>query len=319
MAKNLLVAGGAGFIGCNFVRFTLKKHKDWNITVVDDLSFSRLENLKDVLKEVEFSKVDVSKYDALQPFLKNKDLVVNFVAQTHVDRSIADSRPFIISEVLGTDNLLRAARENNVGRYLQVSTDEVYGEISSGSFKPGDRLNPRNPYAAAKAGADLLVRASWYTFQFPVLITRCSNNFGPYQHPEKFIPKTIAMASEGKPVPLYGDGEQIRDWIHVSDHCSAIDLVLERGEPGGVYHAASGNEMKNVDVASFILAELGRDSTLIQHVTDRLGHDRRYSLDTAGTRALGWSPSIGFEEGLRDTIRWYVENQVWWKPLIAKS
>lgn len=315
MGRNLLVAGGAGFIGCNFVRFMLKNHKDWKITVLDDFSFSRPANLEAVRDSINFLQIDVSQYDKLEPAFKNQDLIVNFVAQTHVDRSLEDSRPFIISEVLGTDNLLLAARKMGIQRYLQVSTDEVYGEINQGSFKTTDPLNPRNPYSAAKAGADMLVRAAWYTFNTPVLITRCSNNYGPFQHVEKFIPKVISCAYENKPAPIYGDGKQIRDWIHVNDHCSAIDKVLQSGVIGNVYHVATGNEMKNIEIAKLILRELGKKEDLIEFVADRPGHDKRYSLDTKTTKELGWRPSVSLESGLKTTIEWYLEHVQWWKTL----
>jgi dTDP-glucose 4,6-dehydratase len=261
----------------------------------------------------------VSDYDGLETILRNQDFLVNFVAQTHVDRSIHDSRPFIISEVLGTDNLLRAARKMNVSRYLQVSTDEVYGEIRHGKFKPTDPLNPRNPYSAAKAGADMLVRANWYTFGLPVVITRCSNNFGPYQHVEKFIPKIITHALDSKPIPIYGDGKQVRDWIHVKDYCAAIALVLEKGVIGQIYHVATGTELQNVQVAKHILSILGKDEKLLKYVDDRLGHDKRYSLDTTATRELGWTPSVSFEKGLDSTVKWYIENSEWWRTLAAEG
>ena len=317
MGKNLLIAGGAGFIGCNFIRYVLDRHKDWSVTVIDDFSFSRPLNLKDVIDRIKLVELDISEYDNLEKLVESQDFVVNFVAQTHVDRSIHDSRPFIISEVLGTDNLLRAVRKSNVARYLQVSTDEVYGEITDGSFKPNDPVNPRNPYSAAKASADMLVRASWYTYGTPVLITRCSNNFGPYQHTEKFLPKIITRAIMHEKIPIYGDGNQIRDWIYVTDHCSAILTVLERGTIGEIYHVATGNELRNKEIASLVLSYLGKDSKLLERVEDRLGHDKRYSLDTTSTRNLGWKPSVKFEDGLKSTVSWYVENQEWWKTLPA--
>lgn len=313
------MAGGAGFIGSNFLRHVLSKHKDWNVTMVDNFSFSRLENIADVRDRITFEKIDISEYGNLDHLMKDQDYVVNFAAQTHVDRSITNSRPFVVTELLGTDNLLSSARKMNVARYLQVSTDEVYGEIEVGSFKVNDPLNPRNPYSAAKAGADLLVKASWYTYNFPTLITRCSNNYGPYQHLEKFIPKTISCALSNQRIPIYGDGKQVRDWIHVLDHCAAIDTVLVRGKPGTVYHVAADNEMKNIDIAKLILSSLGKSEQLLENVADRIGHDRRYSLDTTETRNLGWSPAIDFESGLKSTLEWYVANKDWWRPLLTAA
>jgi len=317
LSKNVLVAGGAGFIGCNFVRLMVKRHPDWTITVLDNFSFSRPVNLADLSGKIKVIKGDISVDDDVKRAIKGKDIVVNFAAQTHVDRSIVDSKQFVMTQVLGTNNLLDAARNENVEKYLQVSTDEVYGEISEGSFKTNDPVNPRNPYAAAKCGADLLVRASWYTFGMPVLITRCSNNYGPFQHIEKFIPKTITSAIMGKKIPVYGSGEQVRDWIFVDDHCAGIETVLRKGKFGSVYHFASKTEMRNIDLVNLILPKLGKKAELMEHVKDRLGHDWRYSLDTTETKKLGWKPETSLEDGLKKTIAWYLENEKWWKTLLV--
>lgn len=311
----ILVSGGAGFIGSNFVRYMLKIHPGWTLTVLDDFSFSRPVNLQDVKKQVTVIRGDISDAQVVERALKGQDMVVNFAAQTHVDRSIEDSRPFVLTEVVGTDNLLSFARKEGVERYLQVSTDEVYGEIESGSFRTSDPVNPRNPYAAAKCGADLLVKASWYTFGMPVLITRCSNNYGPFQHVEKLIPTIITSAIRNKKIPIYGNGLQVRDWIYVTDHCAAIDIVLAKGEVGRVYHVASGTEMRNIELANIILEAMGKPRALLEHVTDRMGHDKRYSLDTGETKSMGWEPRVTLKDGIRKAIEWYVNNENWWKPL----
>lgn len=298
------------------MRYILKVRPDWRIVVLDDFSFGRIENLKEVEDQISVVKGDIGVIGDVERATRGVDIIVNFAAQTHVDRSIADPRPFVVTEVLGTNNLLTSGRKENLELYLQVSTDEVYGETLHGSFKPTDPVSPRNPYSAAKCGADMLVAAYWHTFGMPVLITRCTNNYGPFQHVEKFIPKAITSVLLGKRIPIYGDGQQIRDWIDVTDHCAGIYTVLEKGQAGKVYHIASGHEMKNIDVAKSILLELGENEAMLEHIPDRPGHDRRYSLDTSETRKLGWQPRVTFAKGIKETVAWYRQNQSWWKSLV---
>ncbi len=243
------------------------------------------------------------------------DAVVNFAAETHVDRSILDAGGFIQTDVYGTFVLLEAAKKHNIGRFLQVSTDEVYGDVSTGSSVESDPFRPRSPYSASKAGGEMMVQAYHVTYGVPTLITRGSNNYGPYQYPEKLIPVLITNALDGQELPVYGDGKQIRDWLYVLDHCSAIDLVLHEGKLGEAYNVGGGNERENLEIVYQVLELLGKPKSLVRFVKDRPGHDRRYSLDCAKLRSLGWAPSRNFEEELAETVRWYVANEAWWRPL----
>ena len=315
--RRILVTGGCGFIGSNFVRYMLRTHPDIEIWNLDALTYAgNLENLKDVEDDPRhhFVRGDITDRDTVERVIgAGIDAVINFAAESHVDRSIHDSTPFIKTNVLGTQVLLDVARKHNVPRYIQISTDEVYGSLGpTGYFTEQTPLAPNSPYSASKAAADLLVRAYHHTFGFPAIITRCSNNYGPYQFPEKLIPLFIANAMNDQPLPLYGDGLQVRDWIHVLDHCRAIDLVLERGVPGEVYNIGGRCEKTNLEVTRTILELLGKPESLIRFVQDRPGHDRRYAIDCSKIeRELGWQPEIPFEQGIRDTIRWYQEHQDW--------
>jgi dTDP-glucose 4,6-dehydratase len=316
---NVLVTGGAGFIGSNFVRHALDRHHDWRVTTLDKLTYAgRLENLEGVLEHPrhEFVKGDVSDPNVAAPLAAAADLIVHFAAETHVDRAIMSAGEFITTDVYGTFVLLEAARQNTrLKRFVQISTDEVYGSVADGASLEHDELKPRNPYSASKAGADRLAYSYWATFQVPVVITRASNNYGPYQFPEKIIPLFITNAIDDRPLPLYGDGLNERDWLHVTDHCRAIDLLIDKGFPGEVYNVGGGNHVRNVDLTRRILQLAGKPESLIQPVADRPGHDRRYSLDTSKLRALGWRPQIPFDQGLADTVSWYRRNERWWRPI----
>jgi dTDP-glucose 4,6-dehydratase len=316
---DVLVTGGAGFIGSNFVRHALAAHPDWHVTTLDKLTYAgRLENLKEVLDHPRhtFVRGDVADPAAAAPLVIAADVVVHFAAETHVDRSLMSAGEFIMTDVYGTFVLLEAARQApHLRRFVQISTDEVYGSVPDGSSRETDELRPRNPYSASKAGADRLAYSYWATYNVPVIITRASNNYGPYQFPEKVIPLFITNAIDDVPVPLYGDGLNERDWLHVSDHCQAIDLLLDRGSPGEVYNVGGGNHVRNVDLTKRILDCAGKPESLIRPVADRPGHDRRYALDTSKLRSLGWAPQVPFELGLRETVAWYRQNEWWWRPI----
>ena len=316
---NVLVTGGAGFIGSNYVRHALATHADWTVTTLDKLTYAgRLENLKGVMDHPRhaFVKGDVADPAVAAPLVAAADLVVHFAAETHVDRSILAAGDFITTDVFGTFVLLEAARHaKQLRRFVQISTDEVYGSVPEGSSRETDELRPRNPYSASKAGADRLAYSYWATYQVPVVITRASNNYGPCQFPEKVIPLFVTNAFDDIPVPLYGDGLNERDWLHVSDHCRAIDVVIERGTPGEVYNIGGGNHVANADLTRRILRLAGKPESLIRHVADRPGHDRRYSLNIDKMRGLGWNPSVDFEQGLADTVAWYRQNEWWWRPI----
>ncbi len=315
----VLVTGGAGFIGSNFVRYAIATHPDWHVTTLDKLTYAgRLENLRELdgHPRHRFVKGDVADARVVAPLVQDAEIVVHFAAETHVDRSIMDAGAFITTDVYGTFVLLQAARQAPRLRcFVQISTDEVYGSVADGYSRETDELKPRNPYAASKAGADRLAYSFWATYQVPVVITRASNNYGPNQFPEKIIPLFITNALDHLPVPVYGDGLYVRDWLHVTDHCRALDLLIARGQPGEVYNIGGGNEVRNLDLTHRILALLDRPRSLITHVPDRPGHDRRYALDTTKLRALGWAPGVPFDEGLRATVAWYRENQWWWRPI----
>jgi len=314
----VLVTGGAGFIGSQFVRSALA-HPDWRVTTLDKLTYAgRLENLQEVLDHPRhrFVRGDVCDPGLVGPLVGSAEIVVHFAAETHVDRSIQAAGDFIRTDVYGTFVLLEAARTSpRLRRFVQISTDEVYGSVPEGASRETDELRPRNPYAASKAGADRLAYSYWATYGVPVVVTRASNNYGPRQFPEKLIPLFVTNAMDGLPVPLYGDGLNVRDWLHVEDHCRALDLLIERGTPGEVYNIGGGNLVPNVDLTRRILALLGRPESLVQPVPDRPGHDRRYCLDTSKLRGLGWEPSVPFEGGLEATVDWYRANEWWWRPI----
>jgi dTDP-glucose 4,6-dehydratase len=315
----VLVTGGAGFIGSNFVRYALDHHQDWRVTTLDKLTYAgRRENLHDVMDHPRhtFVRGDIADGPVSGPLVEQSELVIHFAAETHVDRSILAAGEFIRTDVEGTFVLLEAARRaNNLRRFVQISTDEVYGSVATGASRETDELKPRNPYAASKAGADRLAYSYWATYNVPVVITRASNNYGPYQFPEKVIPLFVTNAIDDIAVPLYGDGRNVRDWLHVEDHCRAIDLLIANGADGEVYNIGGGNEVMNVDLTKRILGSLGKPLSLIQPVADRPGHDRRYCLDTSKLRSLGWAPQVPFEQGLRDTVDWYRGNEWWWRPI----
>ena len=316
---DVLVTGGAGFIGSNFVRYALAEHEDWRVTTLDTLTYAgRLENLHDGRDHPRhtFVRGDVADANVAAPLVKAAEIVVHFAAETHVDRSLMHAGEFITTDVFGTFVLLEAAREApKLRRFIQISTDEVYGSVAEGSSRETDELRPRNPYSASKAGADRLAYSYFATFDVPVIITRASNNYGPYQFPEKVIPLFVTNAVDGRPVPLYGDGLQIRDWLHVEDHCRAVDMLIDAGASGEVYNVGGGNHVRNVDLTRRILELAGKGEDLLRHVPDRQGHDRRYSLDTAKLRGLGWSPQTNFDAGLARTVDWYLKNEWWWRPI----
>lgn len=316
----ILITGGAGFIGSNFVRYMLDKYKNYEIVNLDALTYcGNLENLSGIEDNhnYTFIKGDITDKELVFEITADVDYIVNFAAESHVDRSIEDPEIFIKSNVLGTQVLLDAAKKYSIKKYLQVSTDEVYGSLGeTGYFREDTPLAPNSPYSASKAGADLMVRAYNETFDLPVNITRCSNNYGPYQFPEKLIPLMISNALEDKPLPVYGDGMNVRDWLHVYDHCTAIDLVLHKGKIGEVYNIGGNNEKKNIEIVKLILENLGKDESLIKFVKDRLGHDRRYAIDsTKIQKELGWKPKYTFETGIAETIEWYLENRDWWERI----
>jgi len=319
----ILITGACGFIGSNFVRYMFSAHEGISITNLDKLTYAgNPANLRDVegANDYTFVKGDICD-EALVDGLVSEgfDAIVNFAAESHVDRSITGPDEFIRTDVFGTFNLLEACRKRHVKRYLQVSTDEVYGSIESGSFTESSNIAPNSPYSASKASADLLVRAYYKTYGMPVLITRSSNNFGPYQYPEKLIPLFITNAMDDLPVPLYGDGLNVRDWLFVNDNCAGIDLVLANGEPGGVYNIGGGQERTNIEITRGILAELGKPESLIKYVDDRPGHDRRYSLEFSRAASLGYRPREDFAAMLSETVRWYVDNRSWWEPLKPRA
>jgi dTDP-glucose 4,6-dehydratase len=320
LCMRVLVTGGAGFIGSNFVHHLLRTHSDYEITVLDKLTYAgRKKNLQDVWDKILFVRGDITQKTDVEKTVKGCDCIVNFAAETHVDRSILDAGAFVLTDVLGAYNLLETARKFDVPKFVQISTDEVYGDILEGSFKESDRLNPRNPYSASKAGGELLCRSYFETYGLFVTVTRSSNNYGAYQHPEKLIPKTIINALLNKPIPVYGTGKNVRDWLYVEDNCEAIDRVLHDGEAGEVYNVAAGQELENLQVVRTILKLAGKLESLIEFVKDRLGHDLRYSINADKLSTLGWKPRTKFEAGIKKTLQWYTENAEWWKPIIAKE
>jgi len=321
---NLLVTGGAGFIGSNFVHHVLAAHPDYRVVNLDKLTYAgNLENLRAVEKHDRYTFVhgDICDVDLVRSLLRKHEInaIVNFAAESHVDRSILGASEFVRTNVMGTTVLLEVSKEHQLSKFVHVSTDEVYGSLGSqGRFTEVSPLHPNSPYAASKASADLLCLAYQHTFALPVVITRCSNNYGPYQFPEKLIPLMIANALADKPLPVYGDGGNVRDWIHVLDHCSAIDAVLHKGVPGQVYNIGGNSERKNIEVVKIILQALGKPESLIAFVKDRPGHDRRYAIDGSKIDSeLGWQPSVAFETGIARTIEWYRENTAWWQRIIS--
>jgi dTDP-glucose 4,6-dehydratase len=315
----VLVTGGAGFIGCNFVRWIARTRPDWHITVLDKLTYAgRRENLADLegLPGFRFVQGDIADPAAVKDAFAGCTYALNFAAETHVDRSLYDAGNFIHTDVYGTFVLLEEARRTEGLRlFVQISTDEVYGSVPTGSSTETDALMPRNPYSASKAGADRLAYSYFATYGLPVIVTRASNNYGPYQYPEKVIPLFVTHAIDDIPVPLYGDGLNVRDWLHVDDHCAALDMLLDKGVPGETYNVGGGNEVPNVELTKRILALVGKPESLIKPVTDRPGHDRRYSVDCGKLRGLGWTPLVPFEAGLERTVEWYRANPGWWRPI----
>ncbi len=318
----ILVTGGAGFIGSNFIRYILKKYPEYKIINLDKLTYAgNLENLKDIEKNknYKFVKGDICDKKIINKLAKEADCIINFAAETHVDRSILEPDSFIKTDVLGTHTLLETVKNFGIKKYIQISTDEVYGSIEKGSFTEESPLKPNSPYSASKASADMLCRAYFVTYKTPVIITRSSNNFGPYQYPEKIIPLFITNALENKPLPVYGDGLNVRDWLYVIDNCRAIDLVLHKGELGGIYNIGGGCEIPNIELTKMILKILGKPESLIKFVQDRAGHDRRYSLDCSKIKKLGWKPEYNFESALKETVEWYTKNRKWWEKIKNKQ
>jgi len=319
----LLVTGGAGFIGSNFIRHIIKKYPQYKIINLDKLTYAgNLDNLKEIESNSNYTfvKGDICDRKIVDELSKDVEAIVNFAAQSHVDRSIIDASDFLRTNIDGTYNLLEATKRHNISRFIQISTDEVYGSIEKGSFKETSPLSPSSPYAASKAAADMVVHSYRVTFNLPTIVARSTNNFGPYQYPEKIIPLFITNALEDKPVPLYGDGMNVRDWLYVIDNCEAIDLILHKGKEGKIYNIGGGNELRNIDLTRIVLKILGKPESLIQPVKDRPGHDRRYSLDCSKIeRELDWTSRFDFEKALEETVKWYVDNQWWWKKIKDKS
>ena len=323
--KKILVTGGAGFIGGNFVQYMVNKYPEYAIYNIDVLTYAGdLTKHRDIEKNenYHFVKEDIIDRDVIMPLFKKEkfDYVVHFAAESHVDRSIADPAVFVSTNVLGTQVLLDAARQVGVTKFVHVSTDEVYGELDfdpTTFFTEKTPLQPNSPYSASKASSDFLVQAYHHTYGVPINITRCSNNYGPYHFPEKLIPLTISRVLDEEKVPIYGDGQNIRDWLHVFDHCVAIDLVLHEGVNGEVYNVGGHNERTNLEVVKTIINTLGKSEELITFVADRLGHDRRYAIDATKLEQLGWQPIYTFETGIAHTIQWYLENKEWWKQIIS--
>jgi dTDP-glucose 4,6-dehydratase len=314
----LLVTGGAGFIGSNFVRYILARHADWQVIVLDKLTYAgNLDNLAAVASDPRYTFIqgDICDADVARRAADGCQAIVNFAAESHVDRSITDPAGFLRTDIFGVHVLLEVTRELGLQRLLQISTDEVYGAIAEGAFKEDDRLRPSNPYSASKAGGELLAYSYWNTYGTPVIITRATNNIGPNQYPEKMLPLFITNALDDQPLPVYGDGLQMRDWLHVEDHCSALELLLERGAPGEAYNVGDSPAATNLEVARTILHKLGKPEHLIAHIKDRPGHDRRYAVDSSKLRALGWRRKYDLDAALGATVEWYRNNEPWWRKI----
>jgi len=319
MAQRVIVTGGVGFIGSNFIRCIINKYPHYKVINIDKLSYSgNLENLRDIKSDnYQFIKADIKNYALMQHLVDEGDIVVNFAAESHVDNSINEPEVFIENNVLGTHSILEAARRKKAKLFIQISTDEVYGSLGfdSKSSTEKDLLNPSSPYSASKAAAEMVCMGNIRTFNQPIIITRSSNNFGPYQFPEKVMPLFITNLIGEKKVPLYGTGKNVRDWIHVSDNCEAIDFIIHNGQPGEVYNIGGGNELQNLDLTKSILSCLGADESSIKYVEDRKGHDLRYSLDCSKIKSMGWNPKHSFDSALNETVQWYKQNSWWWEPL----
>lgn len=317
MIRRILVTGGAGFIGSAFVRLLLRSYPDLQVVTLDKLTYSgNLQNLEGLDESRHsFCHGDIADPDAVANAMEGCDAVVNFAAESHVDRSLMGVEDFVRTNIQGVDTLLRMARSAGVTRFVQVSTDEVYGSIDEGAFRESDPIGPRNPYSASKASGELFARAHFETFDMPVVITRGSNTYGPRQYPEKVLPLFVTNAIDDLPLPLYGDGLNVRDWLYVDDHCSGIDCALRHGVPGEIYNIAGGNERTNVVLTRKILELTGKGEELIKQVKDRPGHDRRYAIDADKLKALGWAPAMPWEEGMKQTVAWYQENETWWRPI----
>jgi dTDP-glucose 4,6-dehydratase len=316
--SKILVTGGAGFIGSNFIRYMLNKYPDYKIVNLDKLTYcGNPKNLKDVEKDPRYSfiKGDIKDMDVARRAMEGCDAIVNCAAESHVDRSIKNPNNFVRTNIHGLLTLLRVAKEYKVPRFVQIGTDEVYGSIEKGSFTEHSHLNPRSPYSASKASADLMALSFYATYKMPVVILRSSNNFGPYQYPEKIIPLFITNALDGKKLPVYADGSNVRDWLFVLDNCGAIDIVLHKGKIGEIYNVSKGDEITNIELTRKILKYVGKSEDLIEFVADRPGHDKRYSLDSSKIRDLGWKSKYDFDAALRETVEWYTNNRAWWEPL----
>jgi dTDP-glucose 4,6-dehydratase len=317
----ILVTGGLGFIGSNLIRYMLKEHKDFEVINLDKMSIGSNErNLRDLEEDerYRFIKGDILDFGLVSELIKKVDAVINLAAETHVDRSIANPRSFLESNTIGTFNILEAARIYNPRiRILHMSTDEVYSDILSGSYREEDRLKPSSPYSASKAAADMFCLAYHRTYRLDVIIARCTNNFGPYQFPEKLIPKTVIRARLGMKVPIYGSGKNVRDWLYVLDNCEAVDLLLQNGRAGEIYNISAGNELESIEIVKRVLRIMGKNEKIIEFVEDRPGHDIRYSLDSTKIRKeLGWKPKHSLDEALKSTVEWYLENESWWREIV---
>lgn len=316
---NLLITGGAGFIGSNFIRYILNRYPDYRVINLDKLTYAgNLENLRDIESNDRygFVKGDICDEKIVDRLISRRpDAIINFAAESHVDRSIMGAQDFIKTDVLGTQVLLEAAKKYSIDKFIQISTDEVYGSIRAGSFTENSPLKPNSPYSASKTAGDLMVRAYHRTYGLPVLITRSSNNFGPYQYPEKLIPLFVTNLLENKKVPVYGDGQQVRDWLYVIDNCSGIDTVLHYGKIGEIYNIGAGNERANLEVIEIMLDQLNKNKSYLEYVKDRPGHDRRYSINSDKLKSLGWRSRYDFQEAMEKTVQWYKDNLNWWQPL----
>ena len=314
----ILVTGGCGFIGSNFVRYMLKEHPDYKITNLDKLTYAgNPDNLKDLESNpnYEFVKGDICDASLAAELIPGHDAIINFAAESHVDRSITNPDEFVLTNVVGVNNMINTARLNGVDRFIQIGTDEVYGSRETGDFKEDDKLEPSSAYSASKAGGDLVALSYYTTHNYDVMVTRSSNNFGPYQYPEKLIPLFVTNVLEGKSVPVYGDGRNQRDWLYVEDNCRGLDAVLHKGKAGEIYNIGAGNQQENIDITKWVLEALGKSEDLITYVDDRLGHDFRYAIDVNKMKELGWQPDEDFKKSLSRTIDWYKENTEWWQKI----